>query len=471
MRTLVAIVLLFFSTQNVFSGEKPRTPFVVLKINGKIYKNADEIPVRAGARIKVEAILMGGRRDYCSNPDKYANKGKNTRILEKGEDGMSFSINGGQFVGTWSLTQETATFSSIDAVKIIPVEAGNKTRIAYVEIPQSDYSKIYLKVQSRTEWHYIRRTPAGESEKDEENSANATFNLVIGEGEEFIGSSNEDNESSDDAMNVEDFKKMIDEDKDTVEFDDNLPMWYSSRNIIAHGMEDFTVRNELNEVQKFYNLIEKHLMANEIKRAEQQIKNLETYVGEVHRAISDAKAKNPEYKCQVTFVGLPTEIPMGKLKQTESLADLWKERFYICQSNVSRINDILLNYQTSFSANILKSVVKNYINWGSGLPTGYQDLLTQYDPSNVLGITNLPNTFMGWYQEAESDANILKNQAQTIKKLSELREFYLERMSNYVNERKKLQEIFDELSVIKEKNDELEHFFSNLGWAKFNPKN
>jgi len=71
----------------------PRTPFVVLRVDGTDYKAGSEIKVRQGERIIVEAVLMGGKRDYGSNPNTYANVGRNTVVLSQGENGMSFQIN------------------------------------------------------------------------------------------------------------------------------------------------------------------------------------------------------------------------------------------------------------------------------------------------------------------------------------------------------------------------------------------
>ena len=217
-----------------------------------------------------------------------------------------------------------------------------------IEIPKDGFSKIYLKVQSKTNWHYVRNTPAGKKEKDEQNEGTSTFYLVL-QLEEGI--------------------------------------WYSSNNIMAKGLEDFTVRNELNEVQKFYKLIEKYLLKKDFKNADMQIQNLKNYVAEVKRAIDEAKQENAEYNCEVTFIGLPTDLSMDHLNKIQTMSNKWKERYLISQSNVLKINNMLLDYQMGFSANVLKSVFKNYINWGSGLPTGVENFLTLYEIISAALIT------------------------------------------------------------------------------------
>lgn len=302
MRLFNIVFLLLISINSLFAGDPPRKPFVVLKVNGQTYNNGGEITVRPGERIKAEAVLMGGRRDYCSNPQKYANVGKSTVVERSGENEMSFNINGGQFTGEWSLTQEEAIFSSAEALKITPVEGQQLKREAMIEIPEAGFSKIYLKVQSKTSWHYSRHTPAGKKEKDETNDGTATFYLVL-QSEEGV--------------------------------------WYSSNNIMAKGLENFTVRNELNEAQKFYGLIEKYLLKKDYNNADVQIQNLKNYIAEAKRAIDEAKQENSEYNCEITFIGLPTDLSMEHLNKIQTLSNKWKERYLISQINAERINSML----------------------------------------------------------------------------------------------------------------------------------
>jgi hypothetical protein len=185
------------------------------------YKADAEIKVRSGERIQIEAILMGGKRDYCSDPNTYANVGQNTVILSQGENGMSFEINNGQFKGDWKLVDEKASFTSGPEVLITPATTGNIQRTANVEFKPGNYQKVFFKVTSVSNWHYVRNTPGGKTEQDEMNQATATFYFVITQDE---------------------------------------GQWYSSNNIKATAMEDFSVRNNLDRVQEFYNLIEKALI-------------------------------------------------------------------------------------------------------------------------------------------------------------------------------------------------------------------
>jgi hypothetical protein len=432
MKKLFLLFTLFLIALTIKAGEQPRTPFVVLIVNGITYNNGDEIKVRQGERIKVEAVLMGGRRDYCSDPNKYANVGKNTVIESSGEYGISFNINNGQFRGKWTLTSEIAKFSSGEKVKIEEITTNkNVQREAYVQIPQGDYSKVFFKVQSQTKWHYVRNTPAGQKEEDETNDGTATFNFVI---TQESGS------------------------------------WYSSINIVAKGTEDFSIRNRLDDIQKFYKLIENYLQKKDFKNADMQISNLKNSIADLKKLIAEKKQKDAQFDCNLSFIGLPTDISMEHLNKINAMSLKWKENFSISQANAQKINEMLLDKQMVFSANILRSVFKNYINWGTSIPTGAEDILTIYDPNNIFGPIDIPRKIMDWYTTAESDASILKDQANSIKNMSELREFYLDRSRRFVEESKKLNELKTELKPVNDKNTLLKQYFSTLGWATWREK-
>ncbi len=408
-------------------ADNPRKPFVILKINGKEYKSGDNINVRPGEKLTVEAILMGGRRDYCSNPQKYANVGQNTVITSKSEDGMSFYIGDGTFRGTWTLLSEKAVFSSGKDVKINKLNTNEKKQNqAVVEIPKSGYGQVFLTVDITTEWNYERHTQAGSSEEKETNTGKGTFYFKI-ETEEGV--------------------------------------WYSSANLKAKGTENFSVRNSLDAVQRFYDEIYQQLQNKNFDNINMYVQNLKNGISSLKSTIDDEKSKDADYNCEITFIGLPSSQTMYHLKSFQTLSLKWKEQYLICEDNVSRITQMLLDIQNSFTLNILRSVFKNYINWGTSIPTGFPDFLTLYDPSSTLTVVSLPAKVMGWWQAANNDATILNNQVRTIQMLTDLQEFYIERMSKSVEERSKVQKNINELNPVKKIHSDFQNYFSTLTWA------
>lgn len=431
---LVVSVLCFTLVNNLFAqkAEPVRVPFVQLTVSGVDYLPGQEIPVRPGEKIIVKAMLYGGKRDYCMMPEKYANIGKNTIVESKGESGMSFNVNGGQFRGVWSLKKETAGFVSDAAVIISMLDAVmNSQNEAEITIPLSGFSNIFLKVTGQTDWHYIRNTPAGKKEEDETNKGTSTFYL-----------------------------KIVAE----------TGVWYSSANISAKGDDNFRIRTKLDEVQRFYNETEQRLKSKDFSGAKLMLDNLFQAVSQVKIVIDEEKQKNTNMKCDVSFIGLPTDFTVMNIKKMQIMSDKWKDMFIISQGNVTKINDMLLKVQDGFSANVLRSVFKNYINWGTSIPTGAYDLLVIYDPNNILTPAYLPQKVLSWYSDAQGDASILTQQVRTIKMLSELRTFYLSRMQNFTTERKVFVDIINELKPAEELNNSAKSKFQSLGWASWKSK-
>ena len=405
----------------------PRTPFVVLRVDGTDYKAGSEIKVRQGERIIVEAVLMGGKRDYCSNPNTYANVGRNTVVLSQGENGMSFQINNYQFTGDWKLTEEKANFSSGPEVKIKSLGSGNMQRKVELEFTRGYYSKVFLKVNSTTKWHYTRKTPGGKTEDNETNTGSATFYFLV--------------ETTDSE-------------------------WYSSNNIKATGQEDLSVRNNLDRIQKYYDAIEKAMLEKNWSSAETQWVNLKTSLGELKTNIDRAKQKNENYECEITLYNLPSTLSMKHVEDLKIMAQSWKDCWEICSENVLTIKDDLLSNKTVFTNNVMKSIFKNYISWSGQLPTSASSILTLYDPKGIFTALDLPNNIIEWYTDAQNDASILKNQVNNMKLLNQLHDFYKAKMDNSINERRALLNILQDLKPAIELHNKMGQYISGVSSVK-----
>ncbi len=432
MKSLFCISTLIF-LMNIFTsfGADPmRQPFVEITVNGKTYSPGDKIDTRPGERLKITASLRGGRRDYCSMPEKYANIGQTTEIVSKGDDGMFFTVQGGsQFRGEWQLANETATFSSSGEVVIEPLQQqGVKQTEAFVTLPKSGLSQTYLKVRSNALWKYQRTTPAGVTNQEETNQGEGSFTLVL-------------------TMTA--------------------GGWYSSENIVVSGTENFSVRNKLDQVQRFYKEIETALLAKNFNAARMHVTNLQNSINSLKTEIERQKQENSNFECEVSLIGTPTDLSMEHLNMLQKLSDLWKTQYSISQENTLKINQILLTKQIGLTNNIMKSVIKNYIEWGTPIPTGAVDMLTLYNPSNTLGAFALPVKVLDWNASATEDASILKDQVMGIQILSELREFYQERTRRSIDERKVIINTQNSLLPVKPIDAQLKSYLGSLSWLKW----
>jgi hypothetical protein len=131
------------------------------------------------------------------------------------------------------------------------------------------------------------------------------------------------------------------------------------------------------------------------------------------------------------------------------------------------LNKMLLDKETSFTANVLKSVFKNYINWGTSIPTSVPDLLTLYDPKGLFTALDLPRKTMEWWEAAENDAGILKDQVNTIQQLNSLLKFYETRRDNFTTERQALVDIINSLKPVEEMHAEMGAYIKSVGSVKY----
>ncbi|HCR90086.1 MAG TPA: hypothetical protein DIW50_06430 [Prolixibacteraceae bacterium] len=416
-----------------FGADPMRQPFVEITVNGKAYSPGDKIDTRPGERLKITASLKGGRRDYCSMPEKYANIGQTTEIVSKGDDGMFFTVQGGgQFRGEWQLANETAKFSSSGEVVIEPLpQQGVKQTEAFVTLPKSGLSQTYLKVRANTLWKYQRTTPAGVTNQEETNQGEGSFTLVL---------------------------------------TTTAGGWYSSENIVVSGTENFSVRNKLDQVQRFYKEIETALQAKNFNAARMHVANLQTSINSLKTEIERQKRENSNFECEVSLLGTPTDLTMGHLGLFQKMSDHWKNEYMIAQGNTQKINALLLNKQMNLTNNIMKSVMKNYIDWYQPIPNNLSDLIYVYEPTRQLTKYAYPLNIMEWYSNSLEDASILKDQVQGVSMLKQLQTFYSERASKTIAERKEIVDLVNALLPTKAIDEQLKTYLGGLSWLKWTSK-
>jgi len=200
------------------------------------------------------------------------------------------------------------------------------------------------------------------------------------------------------------------------------------------------------------------------------IANLQSSLTSLKSEIERQKRDNSSFECEVTLLGSPTDLSMEHLNKLQKLADAWRTQYDISQANTIKISQLLLNKQLSLTNNIMKSVIKNYLDWASPIPSDATDLISIYNPSQTLGVFVLPIKFLSWNEGAAEDASILKDQVLGIKMLSELRDFYQDRYQKSVEERKIIINTQNSLLPVKAVDNQLKSYFSGLSWLKWTPK-
>ena len=363
------------------AAEPMPEPFVRLLTRAGSFENGDEIAIRPGEKVLVQAMVYGGRRAWCMEPQRYANMGRNTQILAHGENFLSFTTGSG-FKGDWKVQAETAAWYGSLGTNL-QADAGSST--ATITGPAQP-GKYVLKVKATATWHYVRVAQGMKREKDEVNEAEASFTVAVGAGD----------------------------------------AWFSSHNIVASGDEDDVIRFQLQGLQKLFDSISRQVLNGDYRGARTSQASLRETLTIIKNRLDQMAGENPARTCKITIMGLPTDRGMECLQAFEKADAGIGKAFLAANNNAYEISRLLLTKKISFTNNVLKSVFKNYLDWAVGLPN-FNDL---YEGANtMLALSALkdlamPLNLMQWYTTAMGDAAILKNQAQSMQQLKKLQAFY-----------------------------------------------
>ncbi len=169
------------------------------------------------------------------------------------------------------------------------------------------------------------------------------------------------------------------------------------------------------KLQARFDLISQQVLDGQFALAGTNLDGLQETLGTIRSRIDQLKKEKPGFACTITFIGTPMDKGMKRVAALETMAKQWKEMHLIVSGNGQNINTMLLKTQMVFSNNILKSVVKNYLDWANAVPSP-GDFFGAV-PVKLQGLL-IPGNIMEWYGNAEEDANILKDQALSIKRMS-----------------------------------------------------
>jgi hypothetical protein len=418
-----SLIFLFTFFLPLFTQQdKLPSAYVELNIGKSIYKNGDKIRMRTGEKVDLLSKMNGGRRIWCMFPAKYANMGKNTKIESSGENGLSFST-GPEFRGVWSLKSEIAAWWGQLNDQIKAVQSQNT---AILTAPNKPGTYV-LTVKLTTIWHYIRMAQGMKTEKDEEEKGEATFSVIVEQGGN----------------------------------------WFSSANITASGDEDNDLKFRLQTLQSRYEAISDQVLKNQYPLAKSGLEGIREELNIIKRRIEQLQ-KEKKFNCEITLIGLPTDKGMKRYKTLLDLKAKYKTISITCGSNAQQINSMLLNKQMNFTNNILKSVFKNYLDWGSGLPN--VNNFFGAVPYNLSALV-MPSDLMGWWEESNKDASILKNQAQSVAKLDKLRDFYLKRQKETIIEEKNILSEMEKNKATEQLDKDAKSIISGFGIVKFKASN
>jgi len=125
----------------------------------------------------------------------------------------------------------------------------------------------------------------------------------------------------------------------------------------------------------------------------------------------------------------------------------------------------LADLSNVLSANVFKSVLKNYISWSNSIPTDVVSGLAGY--STLTGMADLPRGFLGWYEEGSKDANILNDQFRKKRAFEELARHCEAKREAIIAERQKVADLLKEIDrgPLTGLDSSLQSYFGSLRWA------
>ncbi|MBN1141838.1 MAG: hypothetical protein JXB25_08630 [Deltaproteobacteria bacterium] len=240
--------------------------------------------------------------------------------------------------------------------------------------------------------------------------------------------------------------------------------WFDSRYILASGAETFRLRQALERLDRYLTEAGANLLAGRYPLARRQLETVRAEVGDLRQHLGSGPGAS-----RISFRGLATDDAMIRRLRLRFMMEKWKEAYTIVNEALGQVQKELADLRGILSANVFKSIIKNYISWSGSIPTDVQSGIAGHSP--VTSIADLPRNFLGWYEESQKDANILNDQFRKKRALEELEVFYEKKRGYIVDQRREVAELLKTLdqSPLVELDSSLQRFFSGLGWAPWQP--
>lgn len=387
-----------------------RKPFLKIKIDGAAVKTGDIISVTHGQQLKMDVEMEGGRRDYCKFPDTYADINSNAQILSRGENGLTYELDGKK--AEWKLLSETVQFSGEEYLQINSSE--NKPS-AEIIISKNKFSQTYVKAVIKAKWEF---NEAG-IVMHEENEAEALvyFNIA--------GSSD---------------------------------VWFQAKNVKATGIKDNTIGEKLSSVQASCDSIEHNMYHLNFPVVQQSIRNLQASITDLKNAIDAAKSTNPSYKINVSFIGLPSDRPFNDIASFAAVKNNWStvESFL---SEQKQAMEKLTGESTSENKKELVRIISNLTDWQAKLPEKTFDLLNKYLPDIHTDSISVPEKFVLFANE--------KNENDYAQTLSDLNTFVAYRIQKAPIENQSITTASSRIQAFRLFDGMLRSYFNSITWAEW----
>jgi hypothetical protein len=403
---MVMVLLVGFTV----AVQPARKPFLQIKIDGKAYKNGDILTVTAGQKLMINVELEGGRRDFCKFPDTYADITGTAQILARGNDGLSYEMNGVK--SEWKLSNERFLFSADENVK---VNSPSNSSTAEITISNTKFSQSFVKVIAKAKWQFTSEGKVTE----EENTAEGTVYFKA------AGSSD---------------------------------VWFSSPNVQAGGMKNDKIQEKLTLVQAEYDSIESYLYKMKFTAVQQSVRSLQASVNDVKSTIDEIKTANASYKVNIIFIGLPSDRPYNDISFLSSIKTDWGTLDLLLQD--LKLQTAKLPAQsTNENKDELVRLIAKFNDWQFHLPDNTFKIIPKYIPEMNAEAITIPGNIHFIGEEKK-----ITDYTQT---LNSFNSFLDQRIGQVPDEIQKINNTQSRLQAVRLFDGMLRSYFSSINWAEW----
>ncbi len=410
MKRFFFILVMVTQLGNLFAIQPSRKPFLQIKIDGKAYKNGDNLTVISDQKLMISIELVGGRKDFCKFPDTYADISGTAQILSRGSNGLTYESDGVK--SEWKLLNETVLFSADEFVK---VNSQPNQSTAEIIISNAKFSQSFVKIAVKANWQFTH----ADKITMEENTAEGTIYFKV------AGTSD---------------------------------VWFSSKNIQANGMKNDEILEKLTVVQSEFDSIESSLIKMKFSAVQQSVRTLQTAVNEVKSTIDNIKLTAPSYQSHIVFIGLPTDIPYQDLGKLPEIKMIWADSETLMQDLKMQLGKLLAD-PSKESKNELISLVQKCVDWQYKLPENTFVILSRYLPDLTVETIKLPKKI-----HSIAEDKTIADYTQT---LNDFGTFLDHRIEQIPVELQKISSTQSRIQAVRLFDGMLRSYFSSVNWAEW----
>ncbi len=331
---LLTLAPLLITCGLMFAVQPVRKPYIELSVNGEKLLDEDILEVDRGNLVKITLSFEGGRRDYVEFPDSYADIPNEAQIVSRNENRLVYQIQNEKY--EWELLDQSFEIETDEKIKIRNKKTQGNEHQLWINIPSRKVNDPYIKFSVKASWQYTEGTLI----MQEEDVAEAILHLKI--------------------------KGKTDE-------------WFVSPNIKVSGNEDGRLEEKFTQIQNSYYNIEEKMIKRDFNSAQVEIRNLKTTIQQTDLLLKQIKNENETFFADITFVGLPSDKPIGDIEKLRELINYWTELNPMLKLHQNNFDKIPIQPTNDNKKDVL-TIAQVFDNWFHSLPENGIDLLNTYIP-------------------------------------------------------------------------------------------